>query len=39
MIEPLAFLGAFGDAIEFIFEPQTPVSRRGEVGGLDRSGT
>ena len=37
MILPLAFLGNFGGAIEFIFEPQTTRFTGGrEVGGLDQ---
>jgi len=37
MIAPLGFLGAFGDAIEFIFEPQeTRFTGGREVGGLDQ---
>ena len=34
---PLAFLGNFGGAFEFIFEPQTTRFTGGrEVGGLDQ---
>ena len=37
MISPLAFLGDFGGAIEFIFEPQSNRFTGGrEVGGLDQ---
>ena len=37
MTAPLAFLGSFGGAFEFIFEPQTTRFTGGrEVGGLDQ---
>jgi osmoprotectant transport system permease protein len=32
---PLAFLGSFGDALEFIFQGRESPLARGEVGGLD----
>ena len=36
MIVPTAFLGPFGDAIDFIFTPGDPLRRRHKVGGLDQ---
>ncbi len=33
---PVAFLGSFGDAFEFIFSGQESPLARGEVGGLDQ---
>jgi osmoprotectant transport system permease protein len=37
VIAPLAFIGTFGDAIEFIFSPQqTRFTGSREVGGLDQ---
>jgi osmoprotectant transport system permease protein len=38
VIVPVAFLGDFGEAIEFIFEPRDSVSGGVQIGGLEEIG-